>query len=155
MSTVNTLLFCVFLALAGLSQQAHALPLHDGDKGQLDLSFDLGMAAYRSDRSYAQTSVEQGNKTWSEAYADISLTGSLIVAEESSWYASLGALTTATRGDGDAAGFTTGDEERIALEDASVGWRSGNLFPSLGKDGVDISVGRQNFMLGSGFLIEC
>jgi len=39
MSTVNTLLFCVFLALAGLSQQAHALPLHDGDKGQLDLSF--------------------------------------------------------------------------------------------------------------------
>ncbi|MDH4003100.1 MAG: hypothetical protein OEU52_17860 [Xanthomonadales bacterium] len=154
MNAVFTLHFSVFAALVGLSQHAPAVQLYDDDKGKLELSFDLGMAAYRSDRSYAQTSVEQGNRTWSEAYADVALAGSLAAADESSWHATVGALTTATRGDGDAAGFTTGEEERIALEDASFGWRSGNLFPSLGKDGMDVSVGRQNFMLGSGFLID-
>ena len=154
LSVVRTQLFSILVMFVGMPTYTHAVQLYKGDPGQLDLSFDLGMAAFRSDKSNAQTTVEQGSKTWSEAYADVALTGSLAAAEESSWHATVGTLTTATRGDGDAAGFTTGDEERIALEDASVGWRSGSLFPSLGKDGVDISFGRQNFMLGSGFLID-
>ena len=150
-SAATVLLFSV---LTGIPMYSHAVELSKGDPGQLDLSFDLGIAAFRSDQSYAQTTVDQGSKTWSEGYADVALIGSLTAARESSWYAAVGALTTTTRGDGDAAGFTTGDEERIALEDAYVGWRSGDLFPALGKDGVDFSLGRQNFMLGSGFLID-
>jgi hypothetical protein len=153
-SIIKARLFSVCAVLIGVSTYSHAVELYKGDQGQLDLSFDLGAAAYRSDRSYAQTTVDEGSKTWSESYADVMLIGSLTSRRESSWYAALGALATTTRGDGDAAGFTTGDEERMALEDAYIGWRSGDLFPALGKDGVDLSFGRQNFMLGNGFLID-
>ncbi len=151
---MKTLLCGLLAVLAGLPTFSHAVQLYEGDQGELDLSFDLGMGAFRSDRSYAQTSVEQGSKTWSEGYADVALIGSLTASRESSWYAAVGVLATSTRGDGDAAGFTTGDEERMALEDAYIGWRSGSLFPKLGKNGIDLSFGRQNFMLGSGFLID-
>jgi len=144
----------MLFVLIGIPPFSHAVQLYQGDEGHLDLSFDLGMAAFRSDRSYAQTSVDQGSKTWSEGYADVTLMGSRTAVRNSSWYAAVGTLATTTRGDGDAAGFTTGDEERMALEDVYVGWRSGDLFPALGKNGVDLSLGRQNFMLGSGFLID-
>lgn len=120
----------------------------------LDLSMDLGLGVYHSGESYAQTSVDDGNKTWTEASADINLTGTYLAPGKSSLYVTLGALATGTRGDGDAAGFTTGEEERLDIEDAILGWRSGELFPLLGENGLEVSVGRQNFMLGSGFLID-
>ncbi|MEP5763554.1 MAG: hypothetical protein ABJ308_03140 [Halieaceae bacterium] len=144
-------LSAVLLALPSISP---ALDLYQGTRGQLSLAADLGLGVYRSDRSYAQTSVEEGDKAWTETSADVSLNGSLNAANGASWYATVGTLFTSTRGDGDAAGFTTGDEERLALEDAFAGWRSGELLPALGKNGLDISFGRQNFMLGSGFLID-
>jgi hypothetical protein len=150
----NIRIFSVLAVLVGMPTYSHAVQLYKDDPGQLDVSFDLGMGAFHSDRSYAQTTVDEGNKTWSEGYADVALIGSLAATRKSSWYGALGFLATTTRGDGDAAGFTTGDEERLAIEDAYVGWRSGVLFPALGKDGVDLSFGRQNFMLGSGFLID-
>ncbi len=39
-------------------------------------------------------------------------------------------------------------------DSAYLGWRSGDLFPALGKDGVDVSAGRQTLTLGDGFLIQ-
>ena len=42
----------------------------------------------------------------------------------------------------------------VALDEAWLGWNSGSLFAdSLGEDAVDLSFGRQDFDLGSGFLI--
>jgi hypothetical protein len=55
----------------------------------------------------------------------------------------------------DAAASNNGDGNlsRIRVEDAYVGWRSGNLFSSLGKDFLDISFGRQQYIAGNGFLL--
>lgn len=39
-------------------------------------------------------------------------------------------------------------------ENLYVGWKSGNVFKQLGKDAIDISGGRQDYKLGSGFLIH-
>ena len=133
---------------------ASALDLYAGERADLKLAFDLGLGAFRSDRAYAQTSVDEGNRSWTEGYADVALEGALKAVSNSSWYGKAGALFTATRGDGDAAGFTTGKEERLALEDAYLGWRSGDVLPVLGKNGLDLSLGRRNFMLGEGFLID-
>ena len=141
-------------ALLALPSISLAQELYDGPRGQLSLAADLGLGVFSSDRSYSQTSVAEGDRSWSEVSADVSLSGSVKMAKNASFYATVGTLLTSTRGDGDAAGFTTGEEERLALEDALVGWRSGELLSELGKDGLDISFGRQNFMLGSGFLID-
>ncbi len=62
-------------------------------------------------------------------------------------------VSTGTFGDGDAAGWTDGNERRTKIEDAYAGWRSGSKFPSLGDNGVDISFGRQNIAIGDGFLV--
>src|SRR5260370_277073 len=72
----------------------------------------------------------------------------------------VGALT---RGNGDAtsslapqrARSTTSDApQHAALEDAVIGWHSGNLFAdSLGEDAIELSGGRQSFVLGDSFLI--
>jgi hypothetical protein len=140
--------------LAGSPAIAYGIDLHEGSRAQLSLDFDLSYGAFRSDRAYAQTDLSDGNRTWTEGYADIALNGSLGAWQDSRWYGSLGTLSTATWGDGDAAGYTTGRERRTALEDAYLGWRSGSLFPAFGKDGVDVSFGRRSFMLGDGFLID-
>ncbi|MFK3972967.1 alginate export family protein [Pseudomonas sp. NPDC087358] len=58
-----------------------------------------------------------------------------------------------TRGGSDAGGFTHDNPESVGLETAYVGWKSADLFASLGKDALTISAGRQNFMIDNGFLI--
>ncbi|MGB8972147.1 MAG: hypothetical protein WCC62_06395, partial [Pseudomonas capeferrum] len=76
------------------------------------------------------------------------------LAGNGSLYGALNWVSSATWGDGDAAGNTDGSERTTKIEDAYLGWRSGDLLPWLGKDGVDISAGRQVVRLGSGFLIN-
>lgn len=63
----------------------------------------------------------------------------------------VGAMTHGT----DAAGTNVDDETPtdVALNQAWVGWNSGPLLTdSLGEDALDLSFGRQDFQLGSGFL---
>ena len=46
-----------------------------------------------------------------------------------------------------------GGEGRTTIENAYLGWRSGNTIEALGENGLDISFGRQRFMLGDGFVL--
>jgi hypothetical protein len=78
-------------------------------------------------------------------------------------YALVSVVGALTRGNGDAtsslapqgARSTTSDApQHAALEDAVIGWHSGNLFAdSLGEDAIELSGGRQSFVLGDSFLI--
>jgi hypothetical protein len=78
-------------------------------------------------------------------------------------YALVSVVGALTRGNGDAtsslapqgARSTTSDApQHAALEDAVVGWHSGTLFAgSLGEDAIELSGGRQSFVLGDAFLI--
>ena len=45
-----------------------------------------------------------------------------------------------------------GDTSHTAVENAYLGWRSGDLFSSLGKDFLDVSFGMQQYVVGNGFL---
>ena len=78
-------------------------------------------------------------------------------------YALVSVVGALTRGDGDAtsslapqsARSTPSDApQHAALEDAVIGWHSGNLFAdSLGEDAIELSGGRQSFVLGDSFLL--
>lgn len=54
----------------------------------------------------------------------------------------------------DAAGSNAelGDVSFTNVENAYLGWRSGDLFGSLGQDALDISFGMQQYVVGTGFL---
>src|SRR5215470_3678138 len=78
-------------------------------------------------------------------------------------YALVSMVGALTRGNGDAlsslapqaARSTTSDApQHAALEDAVIGWHSGSLFAdTLAEDAIELSGGRQSFVLGDAFLI--
>ncbi|WP_052196253.1 alginate export family protein [Pseudomonas putida] len=68
-------------------------------------------------------------------------------------FGGVSAVGAMTRGDSDAGGFTHDNPESVGMETAFVGWKSADLFPTLGKDALTLSGGRQNFMIDNGFLI--
>jgi hypothetical protein len=78
-------------------------------------------------------------------------------------YALVSIVGALTRGNGDATSSlapqgarstTSNAPQHAALEDAVIGWHSGNLLAdSLGEDAIELSGGRQSFVLGDSFLI--
>jgi hypothetical protein len=56
----------------------------------------------------------------------------------------------------DASGFTIGanDTYHIGLEQGHIGWKKGDLFAGLDDDVFSISIGRQDYNIGTGFLIN-
>lgn len=55
----------------------------------------------------------------------------------------------------DAAGSNLDDpyDGAVDLEDAVLGWRSGELLPALGENALELSVGRQRYEIGDGFFM--
>lgn len=80
--------------------------------------------------------------------------GQLFTGQQRRCLWGINGISSGTSGDGDAGGFSTGDESNTDLEDAYVGFKSGDLLPFLGHNGVDVSFGSQNFAIGDGFLIN-
>lgn len=141
------------LLLAAPLTQAHELYNQDGTVLNANLEALFGI--FHSDESFNQAGNRKpGSSNWREGYVKYGLSASQTLADSGSLYGAFSLLSSATWGDGDAAGLTLGDERRTAIEDAYLGWRSGTLFPLLGEDGIDISGGRQVVTLGDGFLIQ-
>jgi hypothetical protein len=93
---------------------------------------------------------------WGEFGATPGLEGQLALAGAGALRARASGVYTTTQFGLDAAGSNFDDRHahRITLEDAYVGWKSGDLVPSLGQDAIDVSVGSQPYQLGSGFLFQ-
>ncbi|WP_221794320.1 alginate export family protein [Oceanobacter mangrovi] len=144
------------LAAAVWAFNATALPVMESDSTSLNLSLDGGLGYFNSQQSYGGNSgfrSEEGSVSWQEGYFKAGLDGSHSFGS-SSVYGGVSVSATSTTGDGDAAGLTNGEERRVALENAYLGWKSGSLIPALGENGVDISFGRQTLAIGDGFLIN-
>lgn len=140
------------IALASGSATAHTLYSENGTELNLDIEAVFGV--FSSKKNY-QPNSKGGGSDWQEGYIKYGFSGQHAYSgSNASVYGGLNLVSTATWGDGDAAGFTSGNESKTDLEDAYLGWRSGDLFPALGQDGLDISFGRQNFSIGDGFLIN-
>jgi hypothetical protein len=70
------------------------------------------------------------------------------------FFGKLSAVFTDTFGD-DASGLTIGadDTHDASIEQGHIGWRMSDLFPGLVDDVFSISIGRQDYVIGTGLLI--
>ncbi|MEY1662828.1 hypothetical protein [Isoalcanivorax beigongshangi] len=140
-------------ALATLPAAVHAYTLFEEDQDYVQVDLSAIGGTFHSEKTYATAGGTQpGSLSWQEGYAHYGLSagralgGSLLEGR-------LSAVSSATWGDGDAAGFSTGDESRTRIEDAYLRWSSGDLIPWLGDNGLVVSAGRQTLSLGDGFLL--
>ncbi|MCV4283343.1 alginate export family protein [Pseudomonas capsici] len=138
------------LTLSAISQ-VQAYELYADESRHLNADVLAVFGQFNSRKNYDGT---PGGSTWREGFIKYGLSGDQALAGNGTAYGAFGLVSSATWGDGDPAGNTIGRERTTKIEDAYLGWRSGDLFAALGKDGVDISGGRQVVRLGRGFLIN-
>lgn len=140
--------------LSTVSIFACAHELTSGEHGELNLDVEALGGYFHSDKNYAQSPNQTaGSSSWQEGFVKYGLSGNLNLLNFGQAYSGFNLLTSVVDGDGDAAGFTDGSEKKTRIGDAYLGWRSGNLFPALGYDGIDLSYGRQSITIGNGFLM--
>ncbi|MDH4553764.1 hypothetical protein E8F11_01010 [Pseudomonas sp. BN417] len=141
--------------LIGATAQVGAYELYADDDTHLNADLEAVFGLFHSQENYAITGTKsEGSSSWREGYAKYGISFDQGLAGAGTGYGKFNLLSSGTWGDGDAAGFTDGSERTTKIEDAYLGWRSGQLFEALGEDGVDVSFGRQNLMIGDGFLIN-
>ncbi|MFT4021225.1 MAG: hypothetical protein QM666_06890 [Acinetobacter sp.] len=148
---IHSLFLCSPILL--LSSYTYAeLSLYKDDNTDISIHANIALASFHSERGYIPNA-QNKKYDWQEGYIQYGLGLNQKTDHFGSFYAKVNLVSAATWGDGDAGGYTDGSESATKLEDAYVGWKSGNLFPFLGEDGIDISYGRQSLCLGDGFLI--
>ena len=119
--------------LAGASLQACALELYGDAERHLNANVEAVFGAFHSEESYAIARDREGSQSWREGYIKYGLSGDQRLGGAGSLYGAFALLSSATWGDGDAAGFSDGSERTSKIEDAYLGWKSGNLVPLLGE----------------------
>lgn len=128
--------------LAALATPAYSAVLSETEDRTVELNLEAMAGYFSTSEDY----LAEGGKDWQEAYGKGTVAVEQTLANTSTLYGGLGVIALGTFGDGDAAGFTTGDESDADIENAYLGWRSA-------RGTLDVSVGRQGFQLGDGFLI--
>ena len=148
MKTIHRFSAFAALAAAGALVPAAAASLSDDGTSTLDLNVEAMGAVFSSDQTWDPFAlgVPDESRSWQEWYAKVGLSGTRTLSYEASLYWGAALLANATTGDGDAAGLTDGEDSKIDVEDLFLGWKSRD-------EALDISVGRQQFTLGDGFLI--
>ncbi len=143
------------LALMISAGQANAYELYADDDSHLNATLEAVFGAFHSQENYALSGrLDEGSSSWREGYIKYGLSFDQGPGRGRHRLRRGNLLSSGTWGDGDAAGFTDGSERTTKFEDAYLGWRSADLFPVLGEDGIDLSFGRQNIVVGDGFLID-
>lgn len=130
---------------------AQALELYADDDTHLNANFLAVYGLFNSRKNYDGTT---GGSTWREGFIKYGLSADQRLGELGTVYGTANLVSSATWGDGDAAGISDGSERTTKFDEAFAGWRSGKLIPALGEDGLDLSFGRQVITLGDGFIIN-
>jgi hypothetical protein len=102
------------------------------------------------------------NPTWYESYVKPSFSGT-IGGGGGIAYGGVGGIMSGTFGDGDAVNaptsgsqgtqYSTGTTIHKDLDKLYAGWRSGDATTARTTNGIDVSIGRQEFAIGDGFLL--
>lgn len=127
---------------------------------EIALTLDAGLGLF--DVANAQNGLgslsshgrRQGGRRWVESFVTPGLELSYFL-NDTTLYGGMKATASATRGDGEAQRNSVTDmqPDAFGLSEAYLGWKSGLAFAALGEDAIDISAGRQGFVIGDGFLI--
>lgn len=106
--------------------------------------------------SNSANGVRRGGRQWQEGFLKPSLEAEYDSEAAGEFYGLVSVIGTATRGAGEAnpTSTTSRQPSYLALNDAVIGWRNGNLFGDvMSFDTIDLSFGNQDFTVGDGFLI--
>ena len=109
---------------------------------------ELTYGMFYSDKNYNNPTSEHRHPYWHEIYAKYGAEGEYAL-NHSAVYASVVGISSATLGDGDAAGFTTCDEHKTSVDEWVLGWKNAKDDQAT----LDVSIGRQNVQLADGFMI--
>lgn len=139
------------VALLTANSSAYAYELYADEDTKVTGNFLAVYGMFNSRKNYDGTT---GGSSWREGFIKYGLSIDQTLGKAGSVYGTANLVSSGTWGDGDAAGITDGTERTTKFDEAFAGWRSGELFPVLGKDGVDLSFGRQIITLGDGFIIN-
>jgi hypothetical protein len=148
--------------LAEEATEANPLQFYTGANGsyaKVTLEADLGVFV-QGNSSFGKSAEYLGKKSdsWWESLIRPGLDVSYTLPSSQKIYGLIDAVQANTFGGIDAAGtnaskYAYNDVHDLRIDHAYAGWRSGNLFNSLGEDFLDISFGRQNYVVGDGFLM--
>jgi hypothetical protein len=95
--------------------------------------------------------VQDYGDRWMEGFIKPALSGSYTLRSSSQIYGTLSAVGERTYAN---APLRVGlDNSSFLPEDLAIGWRSGNVFDSLGENALDVVVGRVPYTLGRGLLL--
>jgi len=139
------------VALLIAESSAHAVELYADEDTKVTGNFLAVYGMFNSRKNYEGS---PGGSTWRESFIKYGLSVDQTLGALGSVYGTANLVSSGTWGDGDASRVTNGTERTTKFDEAFAGWRSGDLFPALGKDGVDLSFGRQIITLGDGFIIN-
>lgn len=145
-------------ARAEEAEKANPLQFYTGENGsyaKVTLEADLGF--FTQGNSYFGNSADPDNlgrksDNWWESLIRPGLDVNYVLPSTQTIYGQFDVVQANTFGGIDAAASTDGDGHSLRVDHAFAGWKSGNLFSSLGEDFLDISFGRQRYTLGNGFL---
>jgi len=150
----RTVLVLVLLSLCTIARAE--LDLYDNENGSVKFTIDTQTAGFLQDNSWfgkdkENIGVDAGS--WLELTAEPEFDFDF-KASVGDIYSALSFISAKTYSD-DASGLTFGldDPGSTRIEKAYVGWRSGSTFEKLGSDAIDLSIGRQDYSIGTGFLI--
>ena len=145
-------------ALGEETAAANPLRFYSGPNDSYLEGFIKTEAAYFAQNNswFGKSRENLGNDSdsWWESAIRPGIQGSYFFESIGEMYGKFDAVQANTGNGIDAAGSNVGlgNVSDMRMEDAYIGWRSGNLFSSLGKDFLDLSFGRQQYTVGNGFL---
>jgi len=135
------------LACSAFTASAHTLI--ENERGKLNLDVEASWSAMDIEENFDG---RPGGSSWREGFVKYGVSGEWNSA--GTLYGAFNLTSSGTWGDGDPTGVTIGNERRTDYEDIYFGWRSGNLIPALGEDGLEFSAGRRVITIGDGFIIN-
>ncbi len=134
-------------------ETAQAVNIVNKDGWTLDFDFEAAAIYTKSDNTWfgaGQTGTAKKDIYWTEFYMKPSLSSTFALDNASSLYAKFTAVGEATRGDGNI--FSSDNEDDLEIDKAYIGWKSGTIFAR--ENLFDLSVGRQEFLVGRGFMMK-
>lgn len=134
------------------------LPSWESESGSSLVPFVKLQGAYFAQSSswYGRSRENLGRRStdWVEGVVSLGGDGVLSLGGAGALYGGVTALGAGTALGTDAAGTNASSNNVTdsSLERYVVGWRSASLFPDLDENALDLSVGKQTYQIGSGFL---
>ncbi|OTL57321.1 hypothetical protein B9X91_00370, partial [Acinetobacter baumannii] len=113
-------------------------------------TFEATFGAFSSGKSYNGENLHDERINWQEGHLKYGAKGQYTF-KSNQLYASLSGISSATFGDGDAGQNSNGKERKTDVNEWVIGFKDGTNKDELKT--YDLSIGRQNIMIGDGFFI--